>query len=82
MKKRRELYEKLGQQARKEDYMKKEEFIEGCFKLVADEGKIIQSKATHIDEETNKEVADISGETIYLGKNDKQENYIEVDEED
>lgn len=59
--------------------MKKEEFIKGCFKLVAEDGKIIQSKATHIDEETNKEVADISGEVIYLGKNDKQENYVEVE---
>lgn len=48
-------------------------------KLVADEGMIIQSRAMHIDEESKEEVADISGETIYLGKNDKQENYIEVE---
>ena len=61
--------------------MKKEEFIEGCFRIVADKGKIIQSKATHIDEESGQEVADISGETIYLGKNDSEENYIEVKKE-
>lgn len=51
-------------------------------KLVADEGKIIQSKATHIDEESGQEVANIKGEVIYLGKNDKQENYIEVEKEE
>ena len=50
-------------------------------KLVADEGKIIQSKSTHIDEESGQEVANIKGEVIYLGKNDKQENYIEVEKE-
>ena len=54
----------------------------GNLKLVADEGKMIQSKATHIDEESGEEVADISGETIYLGKNDKQENYVEVEKEE
>ena len=48
-------------------------------KLGADEGLIIQSRAMNIDEESKEEVADISGETIYLGKNDKQENYIEVE---
>ncbi len=54
----------------------------GNVKLVADEGKMIESKARYVDEETGKEVADISGETIYLGKNDKQENYVEVEKED
>ena len=47
--------------------------------LVANEGKIIQSKATHFDEELGQEVADISGEVIYLGKHDKEENYEEVE---
>jgi len=51
-------------------------------KLVADESKIIKSKATHFDEELQKEVADISGEIIYLGKNDKAENYVEVEKEE
>lgn len=59
--------------------MKVEEFIKGCFRIVADDGYIIQSKATHFDEELGQEVADISGEVIYLGKNDRQENYEEVE---
>lgn len=59
--------------------MKVEEFIKGCFRIVADEGKIIQSKATHFDEELQKEISDVSGKIIYLGKNDKVENYIEVE---
>lgn len=59
--------------------MKKEEFIEGCFRLVADDGYMIQSKATHYDEELKQDVADISGETIYLGKNDSEENYVAVE---
>lgn len=46
--------------------------------LVANEGKIIQSKATHFDEELQEDVADISGETIYLGIHNKAENYEEV----
>ena len=48
-------------------------------KLVADEGKIIQSKATHIDEETNETVPDVQGPVIYLGKNDSEENYEEIE---
>ena len=51
-------------------------------KLIADEGKIIQSLATHFDEELQKEVPDVEGTIIYLGKNDKPENYIEVEVED
>lgn len=48
-------------------------------KLVSDEGKILQSKVTHFDEELGQEVPDISGEVIYLGKHDKEENYEEVE---
>lgn len=66
----------------KEEVMKVEEFIKGCFRIVADEGKMIQSKATHFDEELGQEVPDISGEVIYLGKNDRQENYVEVEKEE
>ena len=62
--------------------MKVEEFIKGCFRIVADEGKILQSKASHFDEELGQDVADISGEVIYLGKNDKKENYEEVEKEE
>lgn len=51
-------------------------------KLVADDGKIVQSKATHIDEETNDIVPDVMGFVIYLGKYDKQENYVEVEMEE
>ena len=61
--------------------MKKEEFIEGCFRIVAEEGKIIESKARHYDEELGEEVADIVSEVIYLGKNDASENYVEVKKE-
>ena len=64
----------------KEEIMKKEEFIKGCFRIVADEGKILQSKATHFDEELGQDVPNISGKVIYLGKNDKEENYVEVEE--
>lgn len=62
--------------------MKIEEFVKGCFRIVADDGKIIQSKATHYDEEAKQEVADIQGEVIYLGKNDSEENYEEVEKEE
>lgn len=48
-------------------------------KLVADRGKILESKATHFDEELGQDVPDISGEMIYLGKHDKEENYVEVE---
>ena len=51
-------------------------------KLIADEGMIIQSKATHFDEELQGQVPDIEGPVVYLGKNDKPENYIEVEVED
>ncbi len=62
--------------------MKVEEFIKGCFRIVADKGKIIQSKATHYDEETEQEVVNVQGEVIYLGKNDSSENYEEVEKEE
>lgn len=62
--------------------MKVEEFRKGYFRIVADEGKVIQSKATHYDEERGKELADIVSETIYLGKNDSEENYEEVEKEE
>ena len=52
--------------------MKVEEFIKGCFRIVADDGYIIQSKATHYEEESGQEVSDISGEVIYLGKKDRK----------
>lgn len=48
-------------------------------KLVASEGKIIVSNSTHIDEETGEEVPDVQGKVIYLGKNDSEENYEEID---
>lgn len=51
-------------------------------KLVADRGKMIQSKAMHYDEELGQEVPGISGEVIYLGKNDRAENYEEVEKEE
>lgn len=51
-------------------------------KLVADEGKVIQSKATHYDEETNQTVPDVQGTVIYLGKNDSEENYEEIEKID
>lgn len=58
------------------------ELKNGNIKLVADGNKIIESKVKHYDEETEQEVADIRGETIYLGKNDKAENYEEVEKEE
>lgn len=62
--------------------MRKEEFIEGCFRIVAEEGKIIESKARHYDEELGEEVADIVSEVIYLGKNDGADNYEEIEKEE
>ena len=62
--------------------MRREEFVKGCFRIVADEGKVIQSKAMHYDEESDQEVADVIGEIIYLGKNDSKENYIEGEKEE
>ena len=72
---------KVGRLVREEVVMKVVELKNKNIKLVADRGKIIQSKATHFDEELGQEVADISGEVIYLGKNDRQENYVEVEKE-
>lgn len=60
--------------------MKIIELKNGNLKLKADDGKIIQSKATHYDEEQEKEVQDVEGTIIYLGKNDSPENYVEVEE--
>ena len=51
-------------------------------KLVAEKGKVIQSKATHIDEETNEAVPNVKGPVVYLGKNDSSENYVEIDAEE
>lgn len=62
--------------------MKVIELENNNIKLVADENKIIQSKATHFDEELNTEVPDVEGTIVYLGKNDKPENYIEVEVKD
>lgn len=59
--------------------MKVEKLENGNIRLLADEGKIIQSKSTHYDEELNKEVSDIESTIIYLGKNDSEENYMEVE---
>jgi hypothetical protein len=61
--------------------MKIIELKNGNLKLEADEVKIIQSKATHYDEEQEKDVPDVEGTIIYLGKNDSVDNYVEVDEE-
>lgn len=55
--------------------MEVEEFVKGSFRLIAKEGYIIKSKATHYDEETGQEVPDIEGTLIYLGINDSVENY-------
>jgi len=48
-------------------------------KLVADENKVIQSRARHFDEEAGYDVPDVLGEIIYLGKNDVAENYEEIE---
>ena len=50
-------------------------------KLTADEGKIIVSKETQKDE-NGIEVPIVRAKEIYLGKEDSEENYIEVDEEE
>lgn len=47
-------------------------------KLVAEEGKIIRSYSTIYDEELKKNIAEVEGNIIYLGKNDKIENYYEI----
>lgn len=54
----------------------------GNIKLVAEDGYIIQSKSMHLDKESGQDIADVSGKTIYLGKNDVVENYIKVKTED
>lgn len=48
-------------------------------KLTADEGKIIISKETQTDEE-GIETPVIKAKEIYLGKEDSEENYIEIEE--
>ena len=62
--------------------MKKEEFQKGCFRLIADEGYIVQSKAMHYDEESGQDVPDIIGEKVYLGKNDSEDNYVAITKEE
>ena len=60
--------------------MKVVELKNGNVKLVAEVGRMIQSRARHYDEELKKDVADVQGSMIYLGKNDRVENYEEVEE--
>ena len=48
-------------------------------KLIAEDGKIIRSKATH--EEDGKIIHDVQAKIVYLGKNDSVENYEEIEEE-
>lgn len=48
--------------------------------LIAEEGKVIISKETQIDEETGGEIPVTKAKKIYLGKNDSEENYTEIDE--
>lgn len=59
--------------------MKIIELENNCLELLADEGKIIQSKKTHYDEELQQDIPDVESTIIYLGKNDEVENYIEID---
>lgn len=59
--------------------MKIEKLESGNIRLLADEGKIIQSKKTHYDEELQKDVPNVESTIVYLGKNDSEENYIEID---
>ena len=50
-------------------------------KLVASEGKVIISKEKQTDEEGKEtEIPLVRSKEIYLGKNDSEENYIEIDE--
>lgn len=49
-------------------------------KLTADEGKIIISKETQTDE-NGIETHVAKSKEIYLGKQDSEENYVEVEEE-
>lgn len=48
-------------------------------KLTADENKIIVSKEMQKDENGN-DVPVVRAKEIYLGKNDSEENYTEVEE--
>lgn len=50
-------------------------------KLTAAEGKIIISKETQKDE-NGTDVPVLKAKEIYLGKEDSEENYVEVDEEE
>ena len=50
-------------------------------KLTADEGKIIISKEKQKDENGN-EIPVIRAKEIYLGKEDSEENYLEINEEE
>lgn len=48
-------------------------------KLTAEEGKIIVSKEMQKDEDGN-DVPVVKSKEIYLGKEDSEDNYIEVEE--
>lgn len=48
-------------------------------KLTADEGKVIISKETQTDE-NGVETPVVKSKEIYLGKQDSQENYVEIEE--
>lgn len=48
--------------------------------LIAEEGKVIISKETTINEETGEKNPVTKAKKIYLGKNDSEENYTEIDE--
>lgn len=50
-------------------------------KLVAEDGKIIVSKATIIDE-NGIEIPSIKSKEIYLGSEDKEDNYLEIEIEE
>lgn len=58
------------------------ELKNGNVKLVAEEGRVIQSRAEHYDEELEGEVADVKGAVVYLGRNDMAENYVEIEKEE
>ena len=60
--------------------MKLEEEKVTLRKLTASEGKIIISKETQIDEETGEKNPVTKAKKIYLGKNDSEDNYEEIDE--
>jgi len=49
-------------------------------KLTADEGKIIVSKEI-VKDEDGKDIPVVQAKEIYLGKEDSEDNYIEVEEE-